>query len=180
MSDTYLCALRKINDAECEEDSGSRQLLLDEAIAELMHANLESAETQYALGYAWYLQPVETDLRDQNILKHLKMAIYLDPAHRYARLYMAHNYFDKKEFADALQILLKFESNEFSEIGQSWRDVKIAELILCCKLRLVDVEGLSSCIDQLCTSLTYLEPDMNPSPSELASTLIWLLTRKLA
>ncbi len=168
-----------IVDAECTMDATVRAELLDQAITFLSnHGDGDSADIQQAIGYAWYCHPSTQELRNAKVTYHLENALRINPRHKFARLYLGHHLYDQKEFAQALEIFLGFEIGEFSKLDLAWREAKLAELILCCKLRLQHKESLSEAVTRLCEALTYCEEELNPSPLELTETLMNLMARK--
>jgi|GEM_PF-2534594 len=167
-----------IDKAECSEDKQQRADLLLAAIDDLASHGDGSADVEQTIGYAWYWYPFEGAMRDENIEKHLGKALMIDPTHRYARLYLAHYYFDRKQYSDALNLLTGFSGTEFGDAyDQAWRDAKNAELIVCCKLYLHEEHDLADSVTRLSESLTTLEPNMNPEPIELTNAHIALLLR---
>lgn len=111
-------------------------------------------------------------MRDDGVTRHLRNALQLDPDHKFARLYLGHHYFDRRQFAEALEILSTFHAREFSSFDQSWRDAKVSELILCCTLRLGDRQNVPQAVYRFCEALTYSDAGMNPNPDELIDTLM--------
>lgn len=157
--------------AEAETDAGSRNQFLQEAIDLLSQKPAESADALYALGYAWYLLPTGTGGRQERISANLEEALRKDPGHAYARLYLAHHNFDDGNFAKALPLLDSLSPTAFEERGQAWRDVKVAELVVCCLIELKATERLGLAIQILLERATSVEPDYLPLASELTGTL---------
>ncbi len=174
MSDLW----KDILEAEITTDMSERGKLLDSAICNLVSkGDLASADVQHAIGYAWYCHPREDATRDKQIVTHLRNALHIDSGHKYAKLYLAHHHFDRAEFAQALGLFCEFGATDFEKIGQGWRDAKTAELILCCKLYLGDIDGVEVSVRDFCESLTRREDGSNPDPAELTASLIALLKR---
>jgi tetratricopeptide (TPR) repeat protein len=172
-SDPYML----IELAESTADPAARQTALAAAIHQLREAGETSAEAAYALGYAWYLMLDETEARRVEVLKHLGEALRLQPTHLYARLYLAHTHFDAARFDLALPILLGFDACDFSNRGQAWRDVKVAELALCCLLELHDDARLASAVQELLTRASRVDEGDLPVSRELTKTLQAFLRR---
>ncbi|MDR2880422.1 MAG: hypothetical protein LBV29_00775 [Azoarcus sp.] len=162
-----------IQEAECSTDLKRRASLLKSAIDYMVsHCDSQSADMEYAKGYAWYLYPFECIARDEQTELHLKNALKINPLHKFAKLYLAYYYYDHKNFSIALDLLTDFSPTEFGDTnGQYWRDAKNAELILCCKLYLDDIQGIKNAIQRLYESMTKLESEMNPEPTELVEAL---------
>lgn len=164
-------ALQLIAAAEVEADPGAKAATLREAIDLLSTLDMSSAKIAYALGYAWYLVPEDTQFRNAAILRFLSAALRAQPDHRYARLYLAHWYFDTGQFSRALPLLLEFAPAEFASHQQPWRDVKNAELILACVLALQDVSQIDGAVQELLQRVSRLDADQLPRPAELVAVL---------
>lgn len=157
--------------AEAAHESAEKIVALKGAISSLSASGEATADRSYALGYSWYLMPEDTDERKAETHRHLVEALRLDPEHRYARLYLAHHYFDTDQFEAALRILLEFDAQEFAEQGQGWRDVKVAELILGCSLELLDAAQVTNSLNELLARASRVNVDDLPAPTELARVL---------
>jgi hypothetical protein len=165
-----------IEAAELINDVQKRAALLAAAIEQITsQCDLNTADMQFTLGYAWYMHPGEHLSRADRVITHLQNALQIDPNHKYAKLYLAHHLFDCGEYASTLKLLGEFGPTEFDDVGQGWRDSKTAELILCCQLRLCDAQGVKDAVRQFCESLTRLDAGMNPDPRELTDALHVLL-----
>jgi tetratricopeptide (TPR) repeat protein len=137
---------------------------------------MHTAETNYAFGFAWYLHPEDLETRNDKVARHLQNALEIDPDHKFALLYLGHHYYDRRQFADALDVLSSFQDREFSALGQGWRDSKVSELILCCMLQLGDRKNIHHAVYRFCDALTQCDEGMHPNPDELAQTLVEKLT----
>ncbi|MDQ1922735.1 hypothetical protein [Massilia pseudoviolaceinigra] len=147
--------VQAIEDAACAADSQVRVSLLEQAIEFLStQGDAGSAEVQHAIGYAWYQHPADTELRNENVVHHLRNALRINPDHKYALLYLGHHYYDRRQFVQALDILLTFRDREFSAFDQAWRDAKVAELILCCRLQIGDEKNLREAAHRFCEAMT--------------------------
>lgn len=165
--------VQAIADAECSDDPIVQERILNEAIYFLeKNINYESDDYQYSTGYAWYLYPVSTELRNVKVSLYFENALRINPSHKLSLLYLGHHLYDLAQFAPALDIFMNLHPHEFLGGDQAWRDSKVSELILCCHLRLGNRENLSEALSRFCDSLTYCEPDMSPSPLELTRTLM--------
>ena len=170
-TDPYLLIER----AESTNDLAAKRAALTEAIVRLPTTAAKPAELAYALGYAWYLMPEHTEERRALTHQHLTEALRLEPNHLYARLYLAHHYFDIDQFALALPLLVEFDAKEFSALGQEWRDVKVAELILCCLLGLRDESRLAGAVGELLSRCSGVDSADIPLPAELTKSLQHLI-----
>ncbi|NHZ83567.1 hypothetical protein F2P44_30505 [Massilia sp. CCM 8695] len=162
-----------IEDAECVPDPHVRDRLLEAAITFLSaQGDVQSFEVQYAMGYAWYQRCADTKIRSDGVIHHLRNALQINPDHKYALLYLGHHYYDQRQFVEALDIFSKFQDRDFLTLGQAWRDSKVAELVLCCRLQLRDQKNLKEAIHRFCEAMTFCDEQMNPAPKELTETLM--------
>jgi len=160
-----------IEEAEAATDPTQRQAFLETAISGLENEAERTAKTCFALGYAWYLLPEDSQIRHEQVLRNLGEALRLQPENPYARLYLAHHYFDLGQFALALPILREFRPDFFEGFDQGWRDVKIAEMALCCILEMHETDKVEAAMaDFLERTRRVHGPDL-PEPRELNATL---------
>ena len=160
-----------IETAELAVDPVAKRKALKTAIAQMMAMDVSSADVAYALGYAWYLMPDDAQERLMQAEQHLRVALRTMPKHLYARLYLAHCYFDSAVYADALSLLSNFECDAFEKKGQAWRDVKVAELALACALELRRATLIPKAIEELLNRVNRVDADSVPVPEELTRTL---------
>lgn len=160
-----------IEEAEAATDSGQRQTLLESAIGLLEDGAERSAKICFALGYAWYLLPEDSQIRHEQVLRNLGEALRQQPENPYARLYLAHHYFDLGQFALALPILQEFRPDFFEGFGQGWRDVKIAEMALCCILEMHETAKVEAAMADFLERTRRLNGKDLPEPRELNATL---------
>ncbi|MDR2260168.1 MAG: hypothetical protein LBE06_04380 [Azoarcus sp.] len=166
-SDPY----KLIDLAELTDDENVKRKALRAAIGLLAEMDAPSADVSYALGYAWYLMPDETEERRRQVFRHLDAALQKMPEHLYARMYLAHHYFDTSQYAFALPILQGFGPEDFAAKGQEWRDVKVAELILVCLLELHDDIRIPSAVQYLFECVNRADVSDVPMATELATAL---------
>lgn len=165
--------MQLLEKADTTDDTTVIKESLNEVIQKLSALGVnQTVEQKYLLGYAWYNYPDDSDLRAENIQKYLKEVLRLEPNHLFARLYLAHYYFDIGNYIHTEKLLSSIDEDAFSEIGQAWRDAKNAELLLCCHLKTHNKDAIENSVTRLCERLTYLEPCMNPRPDELCKVLI--------
>lgn len=160
-----------IDSAELASNPDDRRIALESAIRQLMAMDISSTDVAYALGYSWYLMPDDSEERRAQILRHLGATLRAMPTHLYARLYMAHHYFDTAQFSLALDILRTFGAADFAAKAQEWRDVKVAELILACLIELRDEIQIQSAAQNLLECASSVEADAVPVPVELSKAL---------
>jgi tetratricopeptide (TPR) repeat protein len=167
MSDPY----ELIEMAELATDFLAKREALENAIAQLEKMDDSSADIEYALGYCWYLMPDDAHVRLVQAQSHLQAALRLMPEHLYARLYLAHCYFDLKRYADALSLLDTFGAGVFAHKGQAWRDVKVAELALACVLELRSSQLVQKATQELLDRVNRVDTDSVPIAAELTTAL---------
>jgi hypothetical protein len=115
--------------------------------------------------------PDDAQERLEQAQQYLLAALRSAPKHLYARLYLAHCYFDSARYADSLSLLDAFDSAAFAEKGQAWRDVKVAELALVCVLELRQSTLVSKAIQELFDRVNRVDADSVPVPTELTGVL---------
>lgn len=167
-----------IDSAGEESDPAIQRVALEAAIKHLSDKTDRSAEDEHALGYAWYMLPDEVAESLKHAQRHFTEALRLKPEHRYARLYLAHCFFDTGRFEDALRLLDAFEPDEFAVCDQAWRDAKNAELILVCSLELSLEDRIGPALEALLARASVVETDYLASPTELARALTGLLRNR--
>ena len=158
-----------IEEAEAATDVEARRLALERAIQAFETIAEVSAKVSFARGYAWYLMPEDSQQRHEQVLRHLGEAIRQQPQHPFARLYLAHHYFDLAQYALALPILREFSPTFFAGHGQPWRDVKIAEMIVCCVIEVRDESTIGAAMKDLLQRANSVEAADLPEPRELTS-----------
>jgi hypothetical protein len=122
----------------------------------ILDSKKRTADEEYLLGYAWYNLPndaVDISVRSFFVEKHLKKALEAGKKstnYLYAKELLGCQYYDVGQYEAALSIFLTFEKNAFAKhFNQSWRDVKLAELKLCCSLRLNRINEIESHVKAL-------------------------------
>jgi hypothetical protein len=123
---------------ECEEDDEIANPLIRNIIF-LIEQLIETSENYYnyyLLGYAWYISREESTERINNIKNNLLQSIKLNSNYCWSKLYLGHLYFDIESYDNALMEFKSIKFDDFYEVGQKWRVLKIKELILCCKIYL--------------------------------------------
>jgi hypothetical protein len=158
-----------IEEAEAATDVEVRRRILGRAIEAFEVVDEVSAKVSFARGYAWYLMPEDSQQRHEQVLRHLGDAIRQQPEHPYARLYLAHHYFDLGQHALALPILREFAPSYFAGFGQAWRDVKIAELIVCCVIEVRDDTRVGAAMKDLLQRANRVGEVDLPEPRELTA-----------
>ncbi|MDR0716054.1 MAG: hypothetical protein LBF50_01385 [Azoarcus sp.] len=109
----------------------------------ILNGKKRTPEEEYLLGYAWYHLPNNIEgieERDQIVEIQLKKALEFgkrNANYLYAKELLGCQYYDIGQYDAALSLFSTFENDTFSKhYDQKWKDIKIAELKLCCILRL--------------------------------------------
>lgn len=158
-----------IETAESATDVEDRRHALERAIEAFEALGEDSAKVSFARGYAWYLMPEDSQLRHEQVLRNLGEAIRQQPQHPFARLYLAHHYFDLGQYVLALPILREFTPEFFSGYGQAWRDVKVAEMVLCCVIEVRDENTVGPAMKDLLQRANRVGPEDLPELRELTA-----------
>jgi tetratricopeptide (TPR) repeat protein len=139
-------ASRLVELAELTDDEAEQRAYLRAArslLAPLADAQPPDAESLFAIGYSWYLDPDRNLVRRRRIEEALHAALHVDPHHQLARMYLGHFYFDEGEYAKALEALRRVDVPRLLEDERTaWRGAKVAEGIVAAKVRLGDVSDL--------------------------------------
>lgn len=125
------------------------------------------------LGYAWYMLPDRSPERSLNAERFFRMAVAADRNDLYARLYLGHTLFDEGDYRGALAAFRAIPENGFARYRQEWRDVKLSELILCCRIRLGHVRKIEPALTSFVEHVAAFtgEPFELPRTIELANAI---------
>lgn len=141
------------NEAICEDDEFKQDELLAKARLKLAHmlaCHPENADLHHLMGLCWYQDDQDTKNGMPLAEQSFKAALEIEPEHQYANLYLGHVYFDTRRYEQALNLFAKADANYFNERMQLWRNLKNAELILCCRMYLNQDEVTFSDFEVLC------------------------------
>lgn len=164
----------KIEDAQAEEDHETANVLFASAeriALKLLDSNPNDAEACYAIALTWYHRWLPQKER-RNCLQWLHKASELDPEHPWVPLYLGYQFFDDKQYTDAIAAFSRVNHDYFASIDHHWRNLKTRELTLCCRIHSdtssVDFESLSRLVSDYITA----EIVDRPIPSEIIRTLV--------
>ncbi|MDR2166020.1 MAG: hypothetical protein LBO79_10495 [Zoogloeaceae bacterium] len=122
----------------------------------LLNNKKRTPDEEYFLGYAWYHLPdnaVDSVERNRIVEEQLKKTVGYGEGcanYMYAKELLGCQYYDVGQYEAALSIFLTFEKDAFMKnFNQGWRDVKLAELKLCCSLRLNRIHEIESRVEAL-------------------------------
>jgi tetratricopeptide (TPR) repeat protein len=144
----------------------------------ILNDKKRTPDEEYLLGYAWYNLPDNTtDVTERHFFveKHLKNTLRAGKNcanYLYAKELLGCQYYDVGQYEAALSIFLTFEKDAFTRhFNQGWRDVKLADLKLCCSLRLNRTNEIESRVKALFDVFRIVfdnKQDDNISSSDLA------------
>jgi hypothetical protein len=140
-------------DATCEDDEAKQTQLLAKARSQLAHALAsypDNANLHHMMGLCWYWDNQDSKEGKPFAEQSFKSALELEPANQYANLYLGHVYFDTARYAEALRLFSKLDAGYFEEVSQRWRNLKNAELILCCRMYLNLEDVKPSEVEEMC------------------------------
>jgi tetratricopeptide (TPR) repeat protein len=145
-------------------------------LAPLADAEPPDAESLFAIGYSWYLDPDRNLVRRRRIEEALHAALEVDPHHQLARMYLGHFYFDEGEHSKALEALRQVDVSRLLEDERmACRGAKVAEGIAASKIRLGDVSDLPAEVAEvvrLYRELPVESPAEVPLLVELVTALV--------
>lgn len=174
-------ALRDVHEhlaaSAAHEDLDKRVALVEKALfiaQSYEQENPSNAEASFALGLCWYNYPATSQERTENIEKWLRKAIEIEPNHQFANLYLGHFFFDEGRYDEALIRFEQVNPIHFKEIDQTWRAIKLRELVICCQLYLEWQQVSSSAFQKLLGEYLSLSIEEAPHPVELVSCLVSL------
>jgi tetratricopeptide (TPR) repeat protein len=157
-------------EAICEDDETKRTELLADARLQLTDALTrypENADLHHMLGLCWYWDDQDSKNGKPGAEQAFKSALEFKSTHQFANLYLGHVYFDTGKYDAALNLFSKADANYFESLEQHWRNIKNAELILCCRLYLkLDDVGLAE-IEDLCRLYESADDIDAPLPLEI-------------
>lgn len=141
-------------------------------LRECIELHPENPQLSYAVGLCWYNMPgaFEEDVATQ-ARQWMERTLTLAPNHHHARLYLGHVCFDTGAWPEAVETFSRVPNGFFGRIGQRWRDLKLAELTFCARLKAnptsISVEDFRTLADR------YLAADEvdRPMPEELVRSI---------
>ncbi|MCA9118585.1 MAG: hypothetical protein H6822_03880 [Planctomycetaceae bacterium] len=100
-----------------------------------------------------------------------KSVLTTDPTNTTARLYLGHFYFDSRKYQLAIEQLERIDIQEYLSAGQTWRALKIRELIIASRIHCDQLHESVRCLEQLVLDLMQEHPENIAVPVELVSSL---------
>jgi hypothetical protein len=136
------------------------------------------ARASYALGYAWYNMPGESERRSTEIEHWLGRALELEPGNQNARLYLGHHLFSIQRYAEARRLLTAIPAGALESLGQRWWALKVQELIACCEIYLDPNFFDTRLVKNVCRGYAEAAPG-TAVPTELVEALMWALGKTM-
>jgi tetratricopeptide (TPR) repeat protein len=130
--------LHKVSCAENEEEERNLLSIGREKSFKCLDNNPYDAEINFASGLVMYNSHIESDTYGKYAVKYLKKAIEINPKHEFSKLYLGHYFYDIKDYKKSIFYFENVDEDYFTGINQHWRNLKLNELILCCKIFLSD------------------------------------------
>lgn len=138
-------------------------------------AHPHNANLYYYMALLWYHWPDRTNEARGRTHSYLKLTLDIDPEHARARIYLGFQQFDESRFEDALTTLEHSNAESLGPPSSAWQLLKVAELIICCKLRLNWQNVTLGELEKLTADYEAYKKDTTPpAPVELARTAIAL------
>ena len=168
--DQIYCSIEKAIIAEDEQLSLEELRKVLELITTSYNQIEDKSEFYYLIGYCWYLFPLDSLERRNNIVSHLQRSVSINPHNHFARLYLGHHYFDQNEFFLALKSFELVDLEYFASIEQKWRALKTTELILSCGMKVNNKLDVATALS-LIKAYEELGAIESPLPTELIRSL---------
>jgi tetratricopeptide (TPR) repeat protein len=165
------------DEAICEDDESKQEMLLTKArlkMADMLVSYPENADLHHLMGLCWYRDNQDTVNAMLLAEQSFKSVLELESEHQYAKLYLGHVYFDTQRYEQALNLFAKVDADYFNERMQLWRNLKNAELILCCRMYLNLDEVILSDVEDLCAlyeTANSLDRTDVPVPQEILACI---------
>jgi hypothetical protein len=127
-----------------------------------------TASLFWLLGYAWYLHPdrmTSTPIQKRSEAA-LHSALDLAPTYARAHMYLGHNAFDLRNYAEARS---HFDRVDLSQLGSYWA-MKVREMRVSCTIA---IDGLASALEQMDEFVHIAE--QHPPPDVMPTVLYRLV-----
>ena len=142
-----------------------------ETVHDCLAIRPDDAEANYIAGLVMYDSFCLEEEYGSQAEIYLQKAVTLNPQHQFARMYLAHYYYDTGAYQEALAFFETIREDYFLSMGQRWRVLKLHELMLCCKVFLNSPDITTDSFDGLVQEYLGVEDEDAPLPLELVSTL---------
>ncbi|MEN7551907.1 hypothetical protein AAG747_28595 [Rapidithrix thailandica] len=180
MTSTFEDIYEKLEQALCEDALDKSKVILDSIKEELVSVQAsESSEEefykQYLLGLSWYYDPDESEIRSKKIIEYFKNALAIKGFDNYTLYYFGCHLFDEKKYASAREYFERIDFGYQENLEQSWRTLKVSELVLCCNLYLArdakDILQYRTEAQSVLKAYNSREPDEVANPDEIINCL---------
>jgi hypothetical protein len=162
------------------EDFDNRVKYIKQAlllIKENSHLFENKSDYYYWIGYCWYFYPKKTHKRSFEIFFNFSKSIELDNSYEFPKYFLGCFYFDINLYQNAVFIFETINLNYFSNINQSWRVLKIQELICSGKIYLNLLNSVKDDILFVIASYAIDGGNWFATPDELIKALAWYINK---
>ena len=159
---------------ELTEENRTKLILIDYLLNNLLNLN----NYPYLLGYNLYLKAnLSEDKNRISLLEQAKIPFKKATSDSenamFAKAYLAHIYYDLKEFNHCLDMIEQIPDNYFSKLSshQNWRDLKIQELKICCLIKLKIFSDFEFILHSYLLKISRSSEHDIPIPIELSNAM---------
>ena len=159
---------------ELTEENRTKLILIDYLLNNLLNLN----NYPYLLGYNLYLKAnLSEDKNRISLLEQAKIPFKKATSDSedamFTKAYLAHIYYDLKEFNHCLDMIEQIPDNYFSKLfsHQNWRDLKIQELKICCLIKLKIFSDFEFILHSYLLKISRSSEHDIPVPIELSNIM---------
>ena len=159
---------------ELTEENRTKLIFIDYLLNNLLNLN----NYPYLLGYNLYLKAnLSEDKNRISLLEQAKIPFKKATSDSenamFAKAYLAHIYYDLKEFNHCLDMIEQIPDNYFSKLSshQNWRDLKIQELKICCLIKLKIFSDFEFILHSYLLKISRSSEHDIPVPIELSNIM---------
>jgi hypothetical protein len=184
----YDRAVKILERAEIMDNEARQRALFDALVSEveeIVAIRPDDAEFNHLAGLCWYDHPEASDRRSRLTRSYLERAVQLNPSHQFARVFLAYHHGDEGRYQESLDCLAALDYDYFTQMGQSWRNLKTDELKLACRLYLSsqdtprdDMRQLADQIDRLAERYADAAPEDAAAPTEIVRCVVAVINQR--
>ncbi|OFN77313.1 hypothetical protein [Neisseria sp. HMSC064E01] len=159
---------------ELTEEHQTKLILIDYLLNNFLNLN----NHPYLLGYNLYLKAsLSEDKNRISLLEQAKFSFEKATSDSenamFAKVYLAHVYYDLEEFNHCLDMIEQIPNNYFSKLPshQNWRDLKIQELKICCLIKLKIFSNFEFILHSYFLKISSSSKHNIPVPTELSNVI---------
>jgi hypothetical protein len=137
----------------------------------------QDPELNFLMALLWYRWPNRTEEAIKETYRYLRDSIAQNPAHVGSLMHLGFQQFDDSRYSDALATFRKIDLASLGSASSSWQRLKVAELIICCELRLDWQTVAPQEVDRLREDYeSFGEHGVAPAPVEITRSAIAVST----